>query len=135
MKYITFFLMICWSVSSLAQECATDLASLRKLVGNADISLNWTERNKAPPLKLKVGQSSGRLTLNLTKGGAKWADVTGSICKKGNNYVAKVGSMTWGPAAPGLVKGSSIKELNIKLPYQSELHVSVAVFKFVFNAN
>lgn len=131
-KLLVILTVMLFSVVSHAQECAKNIDELKALVGNNGISLQWKENIKTDPLQLKLSNGQGMLRLKLTNPKGDWADVTGLICKKGNDYEARVNSIVWGPAAPGVVKGRKIKTMSIKLPYHSQLRVSVKVMLISF---
>jgi hypothetical protein len=135
MKHFILMAFTLFSVSSFAQQqCATNITELKALVGNSDVSLQWKETSKSNPLTLRLSNGGGALRLKLTNQRGDWADVTGVVCKKGtDSYVAKVSNIVWGPAAPEMVKSANIKNINLKLPYQSVLKVSVSVFSFNFS--
>lgn len=133
-KLLGLLFLLQLSTTVLAQECASSTESLRTLIGNKDLPLNWLENAKKNQLTLKLKNSNGILDLNLTSAKGNWAHVTGVICKVGDNYVAKVSHMTWGPAAPGLVKmAGKLKELKLRMPYQSLLRVTAKGFSFEFS--
>lgn len=133
-KLILVIIITLMSASaSSSDECASNLDELKLLVGNSDLSLRWAEQSK-DPLDLTLKNEGSLLGLKLKKNGAAWADVTGIICRKGQNYVAKVTTLKWGEAAPGLAKRANIKEISIKMPYQSMLKVSIMLFSFEFHA-
>lgn len=132
-KILVMFIIMLMSASAFSSECASNMDELKMLVGNSDLSVKWLEKSK-DPLALSLKNEGSLLGLKLKKDGAPWADVTGIICRKGQNYVAKVTSMKWGEAAPGIAKKTSIKEITIKLPYQSMLKVSIMLFSFEFHA-
>lgn len=137
-KLLILLTMMFFSAVSHAQECAKDLTELKALVGNNGISLQWKENIKTDPLQLKLSNGPGMLRLKLTNPKGDWADVTGLICKKGSHYEARVNNIVWGPAAPSVVKGRKIKTMSIRLPYHSQLTVSVRVlvnFSFHFSPN
>lgn len=137
-KLLVIFALTLLSSLSYAQECAKDINELKALVGNNGIALQWKENIKTDPLHLKLSNGPGMLRLKLTNAKGDWADVTGLICKKGANYEARVNNIVWGPAAPSAVKGRKIKSMSIKLPYHSQLTVSVRVlinFSFHFSPN
>lgn len=121
------------SASAFSSECASNIDQLKLLVGNSDLSLRWAEKS-SEPLDLTLKNEGSLIGLKLKKQGAPWADVTGIICRKGDNYVAKVTTLKWGAAAPGMAKRTNIKEIKIKLPYQSVLKVSIMMFSFEFHA-
>lgn len=134
MKSLILMSLMTFSISSHAQQqCASNVTELKTLVGNSDISLNWKETSKSNPLTLRLSNAGGALRLKLTNQKGDWADVTGVICKKAtDSYVARVSNIVWGPAAPGMVKAAGIKSINLKLPYQTQLKVSVSLFSFDF---
>ncbi len=133
-KLFTLIAILLISFASHAQECATTVAELKILMGNNGLPLNWAENTKKDPLTLRLSNGAGALRLKLTSPKGDWADVTGVICKKGmDSYVAKVNNIVWGPAAPNMVKAAKIKEFKIKMPYQTQLKVSVSFFSFEFS--
>ena len=122
------------SFASFAQECASNISELRDLVGNDSISLNWRENSNKNTLTLRLSNSGDNLRLKLTSPKGDWAEVTGIICKKNaTSYVARVSNIVWGAGAPGMVRGSKIKSINLKLPYHTLLKVSVSLFSFEFS--
>ena len=135
MKLLSLIFLLQLSFSAFAQDCANSTDSLRALVGNSDLPLTWLENAKKNQLTLKLKNSNGVLDLNLTTAKGNWAHVTGVICKVGeNSFVARVSNMTWGPAAPGMVKMmGKLKELKLRLPYQSLLRVTAKGFSFEFS--
>ncbi len=133
MKSLLLIVIMLFSFASQAEECASNISELKTLVGNSDVPLNWKENTRSNQLILRLSNGGGALRLKLTKNGGDWADVTGVVCKKSaTSFVARVSNIVWGPAAPGMVKGANIKTLNLKLPYQSLLKVSVSFFSFEF---
>ena len=134
MKSLVLMSVMLFSLSSFAQECASNITELKTLVGNSDVALNWRENSKNNPLTLRLSNGGGALRLKLTNHKGDWADVTGVVCKKGtDSYEARVSNIVWGPAAPGMVKAANIKTIKLKLPYQSLLKVSVSLFSFEFS--
>lgn len=133
-KFLILITFMLFSVASRAQDCAKNITELKALVGNNGVALNWRENTKSNPLTLRLSNGGGQLRLKLTNQGGDWADVTGVVCKKSEgSYEARVSNIVWGPAAPGMVKGSNIRTLKIKMPYQSVLKVSVMLFSFEFS--
>lgn len=133
-KVLILITLLAFSAFAHAEDCASNVAELKNLVGNAGIALNWKENSNSNPLTLRLSNGGGQLRLKLTNHKGDWADVTGVVCRKGtNSYVARVSNIVWGPAAPGMVKAAGIKSLNLKLPYQSLLKVSVSLFSFEFS--
>jgi hypothetical protein len=132
-KFLLAALML-FSFASHAEQCASNIAELKNLVGNSGLSMNWKENTKSDQLVLRLATGAGGLRLKLTKNGQDWGDVTGIVCKKDEqNYIAKVSNIVWGPAAPGMVRAASIKQIKLKLPYHSLLKVSVSFFSFEFS--
>jgi hypothetical protein len=133
MKKIILLTMLLSSQLSFAEECASTIGGLRNLIGNPAATINWTENARKNPLDLRLSQGSGVINLKLSKNGESWADITGVVCKLGqDSYVARVSTLTWGSAAPGMAKMAKLKELKIKLPYQTMLKVSASIFSFEF---
>lgn len=121
------------SFASFAEsECASNMEEVRDLVGNSAFSRSWKEDSKNP-LDLNIKDGKNELILELTKTKGDWATAYAVFCKDGKNYVAKVRKIVWGDAAPGLARGREIKSMKIKLPYQSEMKVSVSIATFTFN--
>lgn len=135
-KYLVLIAFMLFSLASHAEECASNITELKALVGNNGLSLDWKENIKSDPLILKLQNGGGSLRLKLSNSKGAWADVTGVVCKKDQtSFVARVSNIVWGPAAPGVVKGTNIKSINLKLPYQSLLKVKVMLFSFEFSPN
>lgn len=135
-KSLILIALMLFSFASQAEECASNINELKALVGNNGLSLSWKENIKNDPLKLRLSNGGGALRLKLTNSKGDWADVTGVVCKKGgDSFVANVNNIVWGPAAPGMVKGTKIRSINLKLPYQSLLKVKVMLFSFEFSPN
>ncbi len=133
-KVLILISLMLFAVASHANECASNVTELKALVGNNDVALNWRENGKSNPLTLRLSNGGSLLRLKLTNTKGDWADVTGIVCKKSEgSFEARVSNIVWGPAAPGMVKGSNIKTLKIKMPYQSVLKVSVMLFSFEFS--
>lgn len=132
-KLLGIMLLFAISISAQAQECADSVASLKNLVGNSDLPLSWKENTNKNPLFLTLTNTPGAISLKLRTAKGEWADATGVICKKGSNYVAKVNKILWGPEAPGIAKASGVKEIKLKLPYQSLLKVSVSLVSLEFS--
>lgn len=138
-KALTLIAFMLFSLVSHAQTgCATNITELKALVGNPGISMNWRETIKNDPLGLKLSNGGpGQLRLKLSNAKGEWADVTGIICKKGNDYEARVSNIVWGPGAPSIVKGKKLSTLAIKLPYDTLMKVSIRMlisFSFEFAA-
>jgi hypothetical protein len=134
MKFMTLILLSMLSISVHAEDCASNSSQLKALVGNNGVAMNWRENTKKNPLSLSLRDGQGLMNLRLKTAEGDWANVTGVICSRGgDNYVAKVSSLAWGPAAPGIAKAAKIKEIKLKLPYPNVLKVSVSIFSFEFN--
>lgn len=126
--------LMLFSFVSHADDCARNVSELKALVGNNGVALDWRENTKSNPLTLRLSNGGSLIRLKLTNPSGDWADVTGIVCKKSaDSYEARVSNIVWGSAAPGIVKGSKIKTLKIKMPYQSMLKVSVMLFSFEFS--
>jgi hypothetical protein len=133
MKQLFLAALMLFSFSVFA-DCASNVDELKNLVGNSGLDLNWKENAKSNQLILHLSNGNGNLHLKLTKNGQLWGDVTGVVCKKSaTSYYAQVANIAWGPSAPMMVKLAKIKQLNLELPYQSLLKVSVAGFGFNFS--
>lgn len=133
MKFISAMFLIILSFNVMAEDCASHISGLKNLVGNNGLPLNWTENTKKNPLQLTLKDGAGQLQLRLKTAKGEWANVTGTICTRGDNYVAKVSNIVWGPEAPGIAKAAGIKEIKLKLPYPNVLKVSVSLLSFEFN--
>lgn len=134
MKVLVALLFVLFTATSFAQECASNVSSLRNLVGNADVPLKWRENSGKNTLELDLGQKSGLILLKITSPKGDWATIQGQICKTGQiNYVAKINTIEWGPAAPGMAKMAGVKEIKIKFPYPNLMKVSVSFFGFEFS--
>lgn len=133
MKFLSAFFLLVLSYNVMAQDCASNIAGLKNLVGNNGLPLQWAENTKKNPLLLTLKEGGGLLNLRLRTAKGEWANVTGTICTRGDNYVAKVSKIDWGPEAPGIAKAAGIKEIKLKLPYPNVLKVSVSLLSFEFN--
>lgn len=133
MKLVSALFLIILSFNVMAEDCASHISGLKNLVGNNGLPLNWTENTKKNPLQLTLRDGAGQLQLRLKTAKGEWANVTGTICTRGDNYVAKVSNIVWGPEAPGIAKAAGIKEIKLKLPYPNVLKVSVSLLSFEFN--
>lgn len=133
MKFFSIMVLAIFSLNASAQDCASNIAQLKTLVGNNGLALNWTENTKKNPLHLTLKDGAGNLNLRLKTVKGEWANVTGVICTRGDNYVAKVAKIDWGPEAPGIAKAAGIKEIKLKLPYPNVLKVSVSLLSFEFS--
>ncbi len=110
------------SINAMA-ACASNLSELRALVGDNAFSGRWQETtaNDGRPLQLTLSQS---LHMTFTKGGQAWANGAATICESGNNYVARLPSITWGPAAHRLIRGRRSANFTIAIPRQNVIRVS-----------
>lgn len=133
LKIVSIMFLIVLSMNAMAEECASNLAELRGITKNNGLPLNWSEDTNKNPLHLNLKDGSGLLNLRLRTAKGEWANVTGIVCTKGDNFVAKVSKIVWGPEAPGIAKAASIKEIKLKLPYPNVLKVSVSLLSFTFN--
>ena len=130
---LTFALAL--SLTALAEdnECASTLDEVRQLVGNNGFPSDWREDSDKNTLDLKIRNGHGELVLTLTAPKGAWATANIQFCRDGRHYEARVRKIVWGSAAPGIVKGTDIKRMRIKMPYDSEMKVSVSIVSFVFN--
>ncbi len=138
MKILATLILLQFSLATFASECASNMSQLKDLVGNASLSSVWKEntKNKSRQLTLRLANSGGNLSLDLSVPGGNWAKVTGVICATGDrdSFVAQVSSMNWGPEAPGIVKfAGKPKTISLKLPYQSLLKVKAKGMSFDFS--
>jgi hypothetical protein len=133
MKILSIVFLAILSFNVMAEECANNVAELKGIVGNNGLSLHWKENTNKNPLLLTLNESAGSLNLRLRTAKGEWATVTGMICTRGDNYVAKVSKVVWGSEAPGIAKAAGIKEIKLKLPYPNVLKVSVSLLSFEFS--
>jgi len=133
LKFVSIMFLLILSLNAFAEECASNLTELKGITKNNGLALNWTEDTNKNPLHLNLKDAGGVLNLRLKTAKGEWANVTGIICTKGDNYVAKVSKIVWGPEAPGIAKAAGIKEIKLKLPYPNVLKVSVSLLSFTFN--
>ncbi len=134
MKIILLLVLALFSVSTLAQECATNIQDVKELVGNKDLSMNWIEKTDGKPVTISLANGSGNMKLTLKDSVGELAKVSLKICRSGEDYKGVVQKIVWGPSAPGFLKGKSIKSFKIKFIYQTEMKVSWFVTSFVFEA-
>lgn len=133
LKLVSIMFLMVLSLNAMAEECASNIAQLKGITKNNGLALNWTEDTNKNPLHLGLKEGGGVLNLRLKTAKGEWANVTGIVCTRGDNYVAKVSKIVWGPEAPGIAKAAGIKEIKLKLPYPNVLKVSVSLFSFTFN--
>lgn len=127
----TFLLILCsfFTLSAFAQDCATNAQQLKLLVGNSDFPMVWTESGDKNPFLLQITEKNNLLNLRLTTKDGEWAQMDTRVCKKSaTKFVAEVQKVIWGPAAPEIARGRSVKEVGINLPYHSVLKVSISIF-------
>lgn len=133
MKALLVVMISLFSFNLMAEECANNIAELKQITGNNGLALEWQENTNKNPLHLTLKDGGGQLNLRLRTIKGEWATVTGTVCTKGSNYIAKVSKIVWGPEAPGIAKAAGIKELKLKLPYPNVLKVSVSLLSFEFH--
>jgi hypothetical protein len=136
LKWIVLLTLFQFSVvTHAAGNCANSIAELKTLVGNPGLATRWLENAKKNQLTLNLSNNGGNLKLLLTTAKGMWATVSGTICKVApEQYVATVANMSWGPAAPGLVKIFSLKTIKMDMPYQTQLKVTAKGMNFTFEA-
>ena len=99
-------------VAAQAQgECASNVAQLRTLAGDADFPLKWheTAMNDGKPLVVSISEKDGALVLEFVKTGeGLWAESTGAICRSGAGLEARfaAGQARLGPAANWVLRGA-----------------------------
>lgn len=129
MKTFILILATLFSFSAFSQDCATNMAQLKALVGNNAFPTKWSERGDKNPFLLQITERNNLLNLRLTTKDGEWAMMDTRVCKKNSErFVAEVKKIVWGPAAPEVAKGRTVKEVGIRLPYQSMLEVSISIF-------
>lgn len=129
MKKFLILLFCLFTLSSFAQDCATNMAQLKALVGNNAFPTKWTERGDKNPFLLQITEHNNLLNLRLTTKDGEWAMMDTRVCKKNSEkFVAEVKKIVWGPAAPEVARGRAVKEVGIRLPYHSVLEVSISIF-------
>ena len=133
LKFVSLMFLIVLSFNVMAEECASNLTELKGITKNNGLALNWSEDTNKNPLHLNLKDGGGELHLRLKTAKGEWANVTGIVCTRGDNYVAKVSKIVWGPEAPGIAKAAGIKEIKLKLPYPNVLKVSVSLLSFTFH--
>lgn len=133
LKVVSIIMLAILSLNVMAEECANNLTELKAITQNNGLAVEWKENTNKNPLHLTLANSPGLLNLRLRTPKGEWATVTGTVCTKGDNYVAKVSKIVWGPEAPGIAKAAGIKELKLKLPYPNVLKVSVSLLSFEFH--
>ena len=132
LKLLIAIMMLSLSLTSFAEECASNISELKKIMGNNSFSIDWTEKDENP-YRLIFKDSNEGLVVLITGAKGEVAKLTSEICTKGNNYVANVHNIVWGAAAPSVIKGKSVDSLKLKLPYQSVMKVSVSFINLEFN--
>ena len=133
LKVVSIIMLAILSLNVMAEECANNVSELKAITQNNGLATEWKENTNKNPLHLTLANGPGLLNLRLRTPKGEWATVTGTVCTKGDNYVAKVSKIVWGPEAPGIAKAAGIKELKLKLPYPNVLKVSVSLLSFEFH--
>jgi hypothetical protein len=123
MKHLALILSLSIVSSSALADCASNLTELRALVGDNAFRSRWQETTASDgqPLQLTLTQT---LHMTFTKGGQTWASGAATICESGNNYVARLPSITWGPAAHPMIRGRRSANFTIAIPRQNVIRVS-----------
>lgn len=135
LKWLMLLTLFQISIMAHAAECANSIAELKNIVGNPALSTRWVENAKKNQLTLNLSNNGSNLKLLLTTAKGMWATVTGTICKVApEQYAATVANMSWGPAAPGLVKLFRLKTIRMDMPYQNQLKVTAKGMNFHFEA-
>lgn len=133
MKTLFASLMLALSLSAAAEDCATNVAALKNLVGNRGLATDWLENSNKNPYRMTLKDVNGGIQVSLTANKALIARMNTVVCSKGDNYVASVKNVVWGEAAPSVMKNRSVSSLKIKMPYQSVMKVSVSIMTLEFN--
>lgn len=134
-KLISLVALLVFTAPSFAHDCATDFQSFKALVGNSGLAKNWKETSTGNPYILKIRDSSeGKLLLRVESSKGEIATATAMICRRGENFSARILDLDWGPAAPGIAKATSFKEIKIRFIYQSLMKVSISFFGFEYAA-
>ncbi len=134
LKLVTLVVFFVAAVPSFAQECASDVQSLRALVENKGLATVWKENTNKNPYTLTIADGGGALLLKVRSQKGEIASAHGVICERGDNFAARLKEIKWGAEAPGLAKATSFKEIKIKFIYDSVMKVSISIFGFEFMA-
>jgi hypothetical protein len=132
LKLLFVLMMLAFSLTSFAEECASNISELKTLMGNNSFPTDWMEKDEHP-YRLRFKDSNEGLVVLITGAKGEIAKMTAEICTKGNNYVANIHNIVWGAAAPSVIKGKSVDSLKLKLPYQSVMKISVSFMTLEFN--
>jgi hypothetical protein len=124
--------MFLFTLTAMADECASNISQLKMLVGNRGLSTDWIE-NAERPVRLRFKDAKKGLIVLISDSKGQIAEMTTEVCRKGDNYIANVKAVTWGPAAPSALKNRSVSSMKIKLPYQSVMKVSISLMTFEFS--
>lgn len=129
MKTMMALFFCLFSINLFANDCAQSTAELKSLVGNSAFPITWIESGDKNPFTLKISERNNMIHLSLSTKEGLWAKMDTRVCRKNSEkFVAEVNKIEWGPAAPGVARGRSVKEVGISLPYQSTLKVSISIF-------
>lgn len=125
------FLMI-FSSQVLAFECASDLSSFRKIMGDESFPLLWRETtaDDGKPLIVKISEEKGKLFLQFvkTKEGP-WAEGTSDICRD-QEIVASISKdqIRLGKAAPWILRMSMKSGAKFKLRKIKKYLLEISTF-------
>ena len=124
--------MFLFSLTAFADECASNISQLKTLVGNRGLPTDWIE-NAERPVRLRFKDAKKGVIVLISDSKGQIAEMTTEVCRKGDNYVANVKGLSWGPAAPAALKSRSVTSMKIKMPYQSVMKVSISLMTFEFS--
>ncbi|TWO71982.1 hypothetical protein FN976_08335 [Caenimonas sedimenti] len=129
------------ALANPAHGCATSIAQLRALLGDAGFALHWREvsMRDGMPLVVRVSEEEGRLVLRFVKTAAGlWAEGPAEFCLAGEHLEARIARerIRVGPAAPWLLRqslGGGARFVLARLP-QGQLRIGATGWSGVFEA-
>ena len=133
-KIFAIFCLFTLSAVASADECARNVKELQEMLesNHNEFSTRWVE-NKNNPLNLRISNGNNALTMRFSKANGDWATVTATVCQNGDRYTARITNTIWGEAAPGLVKGKSIREIPLRFN-GAVLKVKISLWSGEFRA-
>lgn len=133
-KVLSVLLFFTLSISAYAQNCASNVKELQEMLesNHHEYSNRWVE-NKGNPLTMRISNGNNALTMRFSKSNGDWATVTATVCQNGDRYTARITNTIWGEAAPGLVKGKSIREIPLRFN-GAVLKVKISLWSGEFRA-
>jgi len=111
MKFVVLLAALAPLAAAAQNDCASNVAQLRALAGDAAFPLQWheTTMNDGKPLVVSISEKNGALVLQFVKTGeGLWAESAGAVCRAGADLEASftADQVRLGPAANWVLRAS-----------------------------